>query len=301
MSFDSIEKSREDGEPRHLFEFKVGDNLNAFRYTDHDRPVEIAASDGEIDRYLPLPIEYSKIENDGTLGDKTVNITLPIASEIGARMTARTLAMTTKVNISQYHIIGNNRIDDALTIFSGIVVGIEAGSRSSPEIKITCNPGFLEMDKLAGSHNYSISCPYQLYSNLCGARRATQNIRVVGFLSDGYGILVENTSNLYIPDGAGSFEKGTTIAGGTIEWATADGTEIRTIISSRLHSIDADGGAIVLLNLSDRVTRMERQIVQFDRGCQRNMRDCKDIHNNLRNFGGQPWIPLKNPVNESFN
>ena len=31
-------------------------------------------------------------------------------------------------------------------------------------------------------------------------------------------------------------------------------------------------------------------------GCDHSMADCRSLHNNIKNFGGCPWIPLDNPV-----
>ena len=36
-------------------------------------------------------------------------------------------------------------------------------------------------------------------------------------------------------------------------------------------------------------------------GCNHDMTDCKGVHNNLPNYGGQPWIPLENPFGSRNN
>ena len=33
-------------------------------------------------------------------------------------------------------------------------------------------------------------------------------------------------------------------------------------------------------------------------GCGRNMQSCKTLHDNILNYGGQPFIPLDNPLSQ---
>jgi len=41
------------------------------------------------------------------------------------------------------------------------------------------------------------------------------------------------------------------------------------------------------------------QSVTLYPGCSHTIADCRDKFNNLVNFGGFPWIPSKNPFNNS--
>jgi hypothetical protein len=86
-------------------------------------------------------------------------------------------------------------------------------------------------------------------------------------------------------------------AGGMVEWRTVDGTlEIRTIIRIE------NGGLTLLLGGPTRGLLIGAD-VDVILGCNHKAGisaqpdgDCLPLHNNIQNFGGQPWIPFKNPI-----
>ena len=83
--------------------------------------------------------------------------------------------------------------------------------------------------------------------------------------------------------------------GGTLEWTRADGKrEIRTITN-----VSADGFTLSIRGGTRGLTAGMSLSIVF--GCARNMAACRDIHNNIINFGGQPFIPLDNPLSQKNN
>ena len=75
--------------------------------------------------------------------------------------------------------------------------------------------------------------------------------------------------------------------GGYIQWTDSYGnTQTRTIIKR-------SGDRLIVGNtrgLPDATS------INVFAGCRHTLQDCSDLHSNVVNFGGQPYIPLENPV-----
>jgi len=78
---------------------------------------------------------------------------------------------------------------------------------------------------------------------------------------------------------------------GIVEWTNAEGqTEVRRILSVTGDTLTLGG---LLRDLEAAMT------VSVILGCnhqQGSGGDCGDLHNNIQNFGGCSWIPVKNPI-----
>ncbi len=77
-----------------------------------------------------------------------------------------------------------------------------------------------------------------------------------------------------------------------LEWENANNqTEVRTILAVT----EVSGRS--RLTLSGVAPSMATgQNVRAVKGCGHVLSDCGNVHNNIPNFGGQPYIPLKNPL-----
>lgn len=73
-----------------------------------------------------------------------------------------------------------------------------------------------------------------------------------------------------------------------IEWAASGRTERRTILDVQTDNTLLLSGPVRNLSVGATVT--------ISLGCNHKMDDWASLHNNIVNFGGQPYIPLKNPV-----
>ena len=75
---------------------------------------------------------------------------------------------------------------------------------------------------------------------------------------------------------------------GLVEWTNAEGqTEVRRILSVTGDTLTLGG---LLRDLE------AAMVVSVIFGCNHQQTDCGDLHNNIQNFGGCPWIPVKNPI-----
>jgi hypothetical protein len=81
--------------------------------------------------------------------------------------------------------------------------------------------------------------------------------------------------------------------GGIAEWMVADGRIERRSIVRR--------NGDVLTFAADARGLLPGGTVSLVLGCDHTMDDCRQVHNNILNFGGQPEIPLTNPVGITNN
>lgn len=79
--------------------------------------------------------------------------------------------------------------------------------------------------------------------------------------------------------------------GGLVKWQSADGVEERGILRAEgLNDIVMTGPALGMFPQDD---------VEVSLGCPHTLEGCGLIHQNLPNFGGQPFIPTFNPLNKN--
>ena len=123
------------------------------------------------------------------------------------------------------------------------------------------------------------SCPLILYSDACGANSTTLRVTIT---PDAVG-----TNYVELADGWEGAVDRDRYKGGYIQWTDSFGnTQTRTIIKR-------SGDRLIVGNtrgLADATS------IKVFAGCRHTLQDCRDLHSNVVNFGGQPYIPLENPV-----
>jgi len=131
---------------------------------------------------------------------------------------------------------------------------------------------------------YQPSCPHVLYGDQCRANKAAAT-------SD---FTVQGTATRFINLGAGwnGSDPFRNWLNGLVSWSTDLGTETRMILNAGTNGLTV-GSPLRDLEVGDTVS--------VSLGCARNMLDCKNLHNNLVNYGGFPWLPLENPINKTQN
>lgn len=121
-------------------------------------------------------------------------------------------------------------------------------------------------------------CPHNVYGvgpGLCNKDR--QVMRVDGTVAEVAGSTVEVASLGTKPDGW--------FSGGWMEWTEGTAVERRFVVSHV--------GTTAVLLTPARVPLGHR--VAFYPGCDHTLKTCNDKFDNAPNYGGQPWIPIKNP------
>jgi hypothetical protein len=140
---------------------------------------------------------------------------------------------------------------------------------------------------------YQYGCPLALYSvgpGLCNADKASKTLSATVSTVDGATVTLGAGWN-------GAFS-GAKFLGGLFEWVNDDGlTDRRTILR-------VTGNTLSLSGIAKDVDPGDTVSVVV--GCNHKAYaeqdgDCLPLHDNINNYGGDPWIPLKNPIGDFNN
>lgn len=277
MTFSAIETSRAQAAPVHLYFFCYGSQPNAFyAYTDaEDQIIHDNIT------YQPIPIERGNISASGDLDKSDMDIRVPIDVGLAQLFTVYPPGQPVQTIIRQGHL---SDVDaDFLVVYVGRIIQCE---RNASTATVKVEPFSTSMRRPGLRRHYQLTCPHMLYGVACQASQATRTRVAVVSVVEG--------ARLTLLDGWNDDIASNKYLGGIIEWQTGAGLERRTI----LRIADTK-----ILSLSGPTTGVTTGMnVNVSAGCNRQMDDCRDLHNNIHNFGGQPFIPLENPINKNpFN
>lgn len=287
MTFSLRESSRSKGRPLSLYFFRYGDTPEAYiGYTDaaYDVTLDFDEEIGPA-TFKSAPIRRSNISVSGSLDKAALQIKTPQNSELADLFILHPPSQVVTLTIWDGH-VGD---DDFAVVWSGRVI---SHASEVNEAVYNCEPVSTSLKRAGLTRNYQIPCPLVLYSQGWGkcnaseeaATRLTHAISVDGPL-------------VALPDNWAPADLKPSFATGFATWRQLDGrTERRTIIRLR------DGNnTMVLSGLASGLAPALALYVTL--GCPHTTAACKDLHNNIQNYGGQFLIPTENPfgVKNNFN
>lgn len=271
MSYDDGETSSFKGGTITLYRFQV--NVNRFfRYTDSEK--DFVFGDEVFEAF---PISSSDVTNTSLL-DRTpyeikVPKTLPLANFL--KEFPPSYVMRAEVFLVHPELAP----DERQRIFVGKLTGI---STKGPEGLIICDTMDSSFRNPGLRRTYQRQCPHVLYGPACKAAKTALGLEVLP-LSAGLNTLA--LGDFPIAEDPASY------LGGTAEWDVEDGKVVRNIIGA-YRDVDT-----LRLSLAGPASSAEPgSIVAVYKGCERTEASCGDRFGNILNYGGQPWIPLENPI-----
>lgn len=275
MTFAAREESRYLGQPVDLYLFRYGDAPDAFfAYTD----AEDAITDSGI-LYRPIPIMRGAINSSGTLDKAALEIRTPQNVELAELFKLYPPSQVVTLIIRQAHI--GDPDGQALVIWTGRVLGCK---RVVNEATYTCEPVSTSLKRAILRRHYQYGCPHVLYGPQCKASKAAATATATVKAVAGPVVTFDAGWN-----GSTPLNK---FRNGLMEWLSPNGSrEVRSVLRLTLALGEVSvvlGGTALGLSAD-----MEVSIVL---GCNHNGDDCEDLHNNILNYGGQPWIPTDNPI-----
>ena len=260
------------GRLRPGFGFDAGE-FGPYAFCDGEEPITRAGI-----TYQPFPISISDITSNGNLDKSDITVTLARGSIFENEFIGFPVSHVVNLIVFQGH------TNDAPTLFDypAIWVGrVGAPAFENETIAFNCVPVSTSIQRPGLRRNYQLSCPHVLFGPQCRASRNDATVTRTVTAISGNSV----TFNTALPLAAAKYK------GGLLEW-TADGhSSIRTIVS-----VTGDKTAIGIrgnlrgLNVGSSIK------ITF--GCNRLQSDCADLHHNILNFGGQPSIPLENPLSQ---
>ncbi|MDX0622898.1 hypothetical protein GOD54_23650 [Sinorhizobium medicae] len=274
MSFSLFETSRSKGAPVELYRFRYGVfETDAFCYTNAEKPIVHMNL-----TYMPISLKRGKIISSTENGSKTpLELFLPASAGICDLF--RVTAPPGQIALTIFQ--GHSRDPDGE--FLAIWVGRVTACTRQPDTndaKLMCESAKSQLRRIALRRHYQYMCPHVLYGDQCRASETAAT--TVGQIGTVNGRLITMATLYANPD---------RYVGGMLKWTDANQvTRARTII------------AVAVVNGVTRFTisgvdddLVDGMTVNCIRGCSHTVDGCL-THNNILNFGGQPFIPTKNPL-----
>lgn len=278
MTFAATEASADAGRPFNLYLFRFGTGANDFlAYTNLTDPFEFDISGGigdpQVVTFAAEAIIHGDVTASGTLDKTTVPVTAPDVGDLASLYAGEGPQQSVVLTIWQGH-VGDA---DIKVGFSGRVISASFGDG---KIELDVEPVGTSLQRSGLTRNWQYACPLVLYGAQCKANRgaATRTTTV----STVTGPLLTLPSNWAPADLKAKHQ------GGVFAWLDANGRTVRRSIES------VDVNSVRLSSFVEGLVAGASVTVTL--GCNHLMDDCAAVHNNIQNFGGQPQIPLKNPV-----
>jgi hypothetical protein len=275
MTFDARESSRQLGKPVTLYLFVYGEIAGSppteayFGYTD----ARTAITTGGY-TYEPLAITRGSVTSQGNLDKSILPVRMPKDAGLVELFHVYPPSQVVTCVIKQGH------IDDGeyLVVFSG---SVSAVAREDHEAVVSCVPLQKSLRRTGLRRFYAYGCPHALYGSACQASEAAATVSSTVSALSGFTITPAGGW-----EGAFAYRA---FRGGRVVWTSSTGIrEIRQILSVSDAGVITVKGTVTNLATSD--------AIDIIAGCNHKRDDCEDVHNNIVNFGGQPWIPFKNPI-----
>lgn len=265
-----------EGAPINLYEIVYGDNPeNVFRYTNHSRDVVY-----EEETYVAEPVKHDNIKDHGRPKNEELRITMSRKSTLSEHLRGAPPRRVLRVRVMEAE-VAEGVPTFVIPIWHGRLTGTEPKGK---EVVFTCAPAGSRMQMPALTRTYSRQCSVALYSDQCRASKAAATVATTVASIDG-------TNVLTLASGWNGAFDAVSFLGGTFEWTSDVGTEVRAIVSIETDTLVLDGP------LGDLAATDAVNVIL---GCPRTLEACRDLHNNVNNYGGCPYIPYQNIVNKSM-
>ncbi|ESQ85391.1 hypothetical protein AEAC466_04280 [Asticcacaulis sp. AC466] len=270
MSLNAMENSRYKGKPINLYLFTFGDGPNDYYgYTTADTQIIYG---GHV--FETMPITRDSVTASGKLDKAEMTVKTDVVT--GA---ARLFANWAPSSVVQLTIFQGHAGDLNFQVcWAGRITSV---SRANGEVSFGAEPVTTSLSRLGLRRNYQYGCPHVLYGHGCFASEAAGTVTAT--------VSAVATPTVTLNAGWNGAKDRTRFINGKFEWVDADGrTNIRAVLA-----LVSDNK----LRLNGKVNNLlVGQTVKVKLGCRHDMADCEETHNNILNYGGQPWIPTSNPT-----
>lgn len=269
MAYWDTEASLTEGNPIYFYRF-FGETLGSYHFTSSVRPITL---DGDV--YAPWPIKHDAITFSMSPDRKDLKVTMGQGSLLDDIYTAYPPSENLYIQVRRSHSdLPSITLLEAPQIWNGRVMGVEYTGGS--EVEFICEPLSTASRRPGLRRNFQLNCPHLLYGQDCKANKANATTVVSATPVNDTSFSINTTLD------------GPRYYGGIAEWTDSNGRR-------EAHTIRNLSGLVVTIGgrIRDLPTGTS---VSLSYGCDHSTDHCSDLHNNIHNFGGMPWIPLQNPM-----
>ena len=254
------------GTPVELYEFTQGSSR--WYYT--------TAADGFVRAgrtYKASPIVRGRVKQSGDVFKNSLSLSFPRLDEFARQFIGFAPEAVTTVTILRGH--AGDPSNEFVVYWKGRVVG---GKASGNVIDVECESIFTSIKRVGLRARFELGCRHSLYSVRCGVARGLYKASGT-LLYAGSGVVVSMAVAALKPDGY--------YTGGLL--LTSGG-------ASRFILVHTGASLTMSRPVEDLVSGSSADIFA---GCDHLRGTCLTKFNNIRNFGGFPYIPQRNPFDGS--
>lgn len=281
MVFAIREASRSLGAPITLYRFRGVGNPPVGPFGFHNGDVGrlvLTGASGGAETYEPWPVKNTPISWTGSMDKADTTVSLAMGSPLDEVFSAYPPSQVVNLTMREGHMGDEPTAPNHPVVWIGRVAswGFEGH-----ELNLACLPISSVLGRAGLQRAWQIGCPHALYGPECRASKsAARSVRAVASIEAG-------TMGLAAP-----IDTPRRLAGGMIEWVRDDSglREMRTIVRA------IDGDTLQIRGTLPGIAAGQDVSIYY--GCNHQMSDCA-LHNNILNFGGQPLIPLENPLSDN--
>lgn len=264
-SFDTLESSVESSRPIEIYTFAVGGT--EYRYTSSQDDITVGA-----DTWSATAIARSGIAVKLANRNQTVTITIPAENAFGRRYRSTPPAGNATVSIIRLQRDEVPTFDTQALVFKGRVQSVTF-PQNGHVAEITCQPLDAGPSRNIPRFTFMSSCNHVLFDGACGVNPASHNHT---------GEVTAVSANVITVDGLSA--SGIDARGGYAQDLTH--TDFRLVLAQSGDDIT------LLLPFGSDPTGGN---VQVFAGCDHSLTgDCATTFDNVKEFGGFPFVPSKN-------
>ena len=238
-----------------------------FAYTSFEESVTLS---GVV--YLPIQISRNKIRKNQDLTTAPITVTVPYDLDIVRLFSSFPPSEPIRATVFARQV--NDPDQQVVVQWEGRIANVMIRNNFRAEIR--CDPitTSLRMNNLR--LKFQSQCPYTLYAN--GCRAPLNSFLLSTTLSSSSGNIISSPNFAMRPDGYYS--------GGFIVITLNNNNYRRFILNHVQNNITLDFPI---------PATSAGQAIQVYPGCDHTVDTCRDKFSNLDNYGGEPYIPEKNP------
>lgn len=275
MTFDAFENSLESGTPVEIYVIELG--AETFLFTSAQIDFDVAVPDPLAGTYTAVAITRGQISQGA--GDQTedkLEIVMPADNEFVARYV--NVAPANKAQVSLYQIHRDDPDAEIVLLFRGVMGSIS--------FQKDVREATLQVQALTKARSRTI--PRVTFQGLCNHMLYDGRCKLVESSFEFNLTVTVVTDNVITVPGAGSIAIGLAPAGDAFEAGFVENSgDFRLVINQ-----SGDDLTLLIPFATSPLGLTVRCVV----GCKHRLElDCDDKFSNVVNYGGYPFVPLKNP------
>lgn len=282
MTFDAKESSRYQGNKAEFYLFQYGPGAtDYYAYTTAEQEVTKAGLLASPVTFVPTTIDRDPVNVTGNMDKTSMPILVPQDSPVAELYSIYPPSYVVALTIFEAHV--DDPDADWKVVWLGRIIG---ATWEESQARLAGEPISTSMRRPGLRRRWQYGCQHALYGTECGANKVAATATVTVTSVDGV--------KLVLPSGWATPERKPKYLNGTVKWTAGGLNHVRRIVrvDATTNTLSCGG---VLTGLAGGAT------VTISLGCNHQMDDCKDLHANIVNFGGDPWIPSKTPFGFNNN